>query len=270
MVRKVARFAAAVWVALAVALYWVQDAMIYPVPETSRATLDALAVQAGARILQPVSSDGTRLYAWHIPGDGSRLLLFFHGNGGGVSAAGWFAQELPGWDVVSFSYRGYPGSEGVPGEAGMARDARAIWSMVTEDLGFSPEQIVVHGQSLGGGVASHLLAEVAPAAAVFDSTFSSIEELAADRFPMMPVSLLLRSPFRSWKRARHIETPILVLHGSRDVLIPVEHGRRMAKLYSNARYFEVLGGGHDMWLLDNPDAHRRWISFVEGATKPSG
>ncbi len=246
-------------------LYQLQDAILFPVPQTSREVLDHQAAQIGARIHQPVAEDGTELYAWHLPGRGERLLVFFHGNGGGIGAASWFSHHLPGFDVVTFSYRGYPGSEGQPSEAGMVLDARAVWAMVTEQLGFAPGSIVLHGQSLGGGVLNHLLTEVRPAAATFDSTFSSVQELARRRAPGLPVGLLLRHPFRSIDRAPSIELPVLVMHGDADTLIPVSHGRRMAEAYPDARYVEIPGRGHNDWLLDDPVAQAAWVSFVQAA-----
>lgn len=255
----------ATYLAYGAILYQLQDTILFPVPRADREALDREAAGIGARVHEPVAADGTRLYAWHLPGGGERLLVFFHGNGGGLGAAPWFAHHLPGFDIVSFSYRGYPGSEGQPSEAGLVLDARAIWSLVTEQLGFSPDSIVLHGQSLGGGVVNHLLTEVQPAAATFDSTFASVLELARRRAPVLPVGLLLRHPFRSIERAPSISVPVLVMHGDADTLIPVSHGRRMAEAYPDARYVEVPGRGHQHWLLDDPVALGAWTSFVQAA-----
>lgn len=246
-------------------LYALQDLMLFPAPSTSRARLDAEAAAIGARVHRPVAEDGTKLYAWHVPGGGERVLVFFHGNGGGIGAASWFSSRLPGFDVVTFSYRGYPGSEGAPSEAGLVLDARAIWRLVTEELGFAPEAVVLHGQSLGGGVVNHLLTEVRPAAATFDSTFSSVIEIARGRAPGLPVGWLLRHPFRSVDRAPSIDLPVLILHGDADTLIPVAHGRRMAEAYPDARYVEVPGRGHGDWMLDDPVAFEPWRAFVQAA-----
>ena len=244
------------------ALWAVQDHLLFPVPPTSVADLDRHAAEQGITVHRVQTSDGVSLYAWHAASHGDRLLLYFHGNGGGIGAAGWFAQALPGFDVVSFSYRGYPGSEGAPSEAGMILDAQAIWRFVTDDLGFAPERIVIHGQSLGGGVANHLLVDVRPAAAVFDSTFADLADIAQRSAPLLPVRLLLRHRFDSLSRAPDIPTPILILHGDADTLIPVDHGRRLARAYPDARYVEVAGVGHDHWLLDRAEAMDAWRRFV--------
>ncbi|MCB9675242.1 MAG: alpha/beta hydrolase [Alphaproteobacteria bacterium] len=251
-----------VYVLWAGLMYGLQDTILFHPGGESREQLDAWATRLGVRPFRVVASDGVELYGWHAPGDGRHALLYFHGNGGSITAVPWLAEQLPGVDVLCVSYRGYPGSEGAPSEAGMKLDALALWAYATETLGFAPDHIVVQGQSLGGGVAHHLLMEAHPAGAVFDSTFSSIEELASASQPLLPVSLLLKHPFRSYERAPRIDVPTLVMHGDDDHLIPVEHGRKLAKLQPNATYVEIPNHGHDAWTLDRPEAQAAWRAFL--------
>lgn len=249
------------------AMYLLQDALVFPAMPVSDEALATQVRLGGVTVHHPVSEDGTRLLLWHVPREGKRVLVWFHGNGGSITAVPWFAEQLPDWDIVGFSYRGYPGSEGAPSEAGLVQDAEAVWVFVTGELGFEPGQIVLHGQSLGGGVVSHLLARHRPAAAVLDSTFLSVRKVAGDQYPFLPVGALLRHPFRSDERAPRVQTPVLLLHGDRDRVIPVAHGRELAKLYPKAHYHEVPAGGHDMWLLDDAAAFRVWRSFL-GEVRP--
>lgn len=251
-----------VYALVLLALYLLQDALIFPVPDRGRPTLDRWAAELGVEPIALTASDGVPLYGWHARGDGSRGMLVFHGNGGDASIGGWFAQQLPGMDVVSISYRGYPGSGGAPSEAGMELDARAAWVYLTETVGIPPERVVIHGQSMGGGVALMLADEVQPAGIVLDSTFCSILEVASGRVPLVPVSLLLRNPFRSDLRAPNVRAPVLVLHGDDDRLIPVAQGRRLATLLPDATYVELPGWGHHTWLLDHPDADAAWRGFL--------
>lgn len=242
-------------------LYGFQDTLLYPVPQRDRAFYDQQAAQAGVEPFMLDASDGTQLYGWHGKGAGKRAVLFFHGNGGGLSVVGWIKQQLPAdVDVFCVHYRGYPGSEGSPSEAGMALDAQAIWLHLL-DQGFAPENIVVHAQSLGGGVAVRLVEGVRPAALVLDSTFLGVDVLAAEKFPLVP-TFLLKNPYRSVDRAPNLRLPTLVIHGDHDTLIPVSHGRRLAELIPGARYIEVPGGGHDQFLPDREDVRPTWRAFV--------
>jgi len=252
----------ATYLLLAGLAYAAQDFLLFHPTGESPAQLARMAKNQGVEEFSIPASNGVQLYGWHSRGTGDRLLIFFHGNGGHISAVSWLGHQLPGIDVIGISYRGFAGSEGEPSEAGLRLDALAVWRYATEDLGFSPKDIVLQGQSMGGGVAHHLLMEAHPAGVVFDSTFTSIEELAHAQMPFLPVSLLLRHPFRSYERAPKVTVPALVFHGSDDPLIPVDHGRRLAKLLPNATYVELPHHGHNDWTLDRPEAQAAWRDFL--------
>jgi 3-oxoadipate enol-lactonase len=49
-----------------------------------------------------------------------------------------------------------------------------------------------------------------------------------------------------------IDTPTLVVHGSEDLIVPVENGRMLAERIRGARYVELLGRGHNL-PLEEPD-----------------
>ena len=255
------------WMIYAGGLYVFQDAILFPAPSTPRQAYDAQADRSGIETFTLTTDDGLTLYGWHARGRGQRALIFFHGNGGGVDAVPWFREQLgPDVDVFAVHYRGYPGSEGHPSEAGLALDARALWEHVTGTVGIPAERIVVHGQSLGGGVALMLLQDVQPAALVLDSTFLGVDRIAADRFWMAP-TFLLANPFRSFERAPNVRVPALVIHGDADTLIPVAHGRGLAELLPDATYLEVEGGGHHQFLPAQPQVNPRWRAFVEHALR---
>jgi len=172
-------------------------------------------------------------------------VLFFHGNAE-VVADRVDLQELllaRGWDVLVVAYRGYPGSGGRPSEAGLRLDARAAWRWL-EGEGLAPERVVLHGKSLGGGVAAMLAEEVDPAALVLESTFLSVAEVAGEVFPIYPTRLLVRHRFDTRGRADRIHCPVLVVHGDADEVIGVRHGQGLAERFEGASYVEVPGGTH--------------------------
>lgn len=252
-------------------LWWSQERMIFPVPGGfGRDALDQAAAELGARPLDLVASDGTRLYAWHRAAGGGRqrLVLFFHGNGEAVSMYTGLYRVLQqaGWDVLALAYRGYPGSEGSPSEAGLALDAEAAWAWATGPGGYRPERIVVHGRSLGGGVATTLVAgDANPAGMVLESTFASLRGLARRTAPVYPVDQLLRHPFDSDQRAALLGVPVLVMHSRGDELIPPElGGRALAPLIAEADYHEVEGWSHNDCLpLADPGLREVYLAFLE-------
>jgi pimeloyl-ACP methyl ester carboxylesterase len=249
-----------------VAMWGWQELLIFPAPTLDVALLDGIAARTGADVLRLRSGDGTAIYGWHRPAAGVRAVVFFHGNAETV------ADRVPlhdflvehGWDVVIIAYRGYPGSEGAPTEDGLRLDARAAWRFATERLGIPRQHVVIHGKSLGGGVAALLAEEVDPGGLVMESTFTSITDVAKGRFPLYPSSLLVRHPFDTKSRAPLIDCPTLVIHADRDQTIPVEHGRELAKLFPNCTYVEVAGLGHGETLpLVDPGARAAYLGLLE-------
>jgi len=269
--RAVARLAAALLVLAALyaapaALLWaLQEGMLFPAPAIPRALLDAEAARQGARPVSIQTADGLALYAWHTPADGDGLVIYFHGNASSPADASRLRPHLAprGYAILAPTYRGYPPSEGRPSEAGLIEDARAVWRYAVEALGHDPSRIILHGRSLGGGVATALAAEVSPRALVLEGTFASVRDVAASRYPIYPVGALMRHPFDSVARAPQVRAPVLVVHGDADEIVPVAHGRRLAQAFPDARYVELPGLGHNAPLVLG-GALDAWLEVIEG------
>lgn len=231
-------------------LLWAfQDRLLFPIPGgIGRDSLDANAVELGATTLDLRASDGVGLYAWNLRSNGNRLVLYLHGNGEVLTDYTPLYRILlrNGWDVMAVAYRGYPGSEGTPSEAGLGLDAEAAWRWAVGPGGYAPDRIVVHGRSLGGGVAAILVdGEANPAGMVMESTFASVRELAHRIAPIYPTGLLLRNPFDTRARASRLGVPVLLLHSRDDQVIPVElGGRALQGLIAEVEYVETAGYAH--------------------------
>ena len=236
---------------LAVGLvWWQQEAMIFPAPGgVGRDSLDEVATELGAEPLDLVAADGTQLYGWYRSGGGKRAVIYFHGNASTVAMSGQLMRQVnqAGWDFATVSYRGYPGSQGSPTQAGLNLDANAVFEHVL-GRGIPADQIILHGRSLGGGVALQLSEQVNPGGLVLESTYLSVLQIAQGQVPWAPVAQLLRHPFRSDLRAPNVKIPTLVLHGDADPVIPVQHGRALSILVKNADYVETEGAGHNQQL----------------------
>lgn len=260
--------AVATWVGYGLLLWTLQEAMMFPAPGgIGTDALDMAAREVGAEPIRIHASDGTALYGWYKPAGkspGRRAMLYFHGNAETVAAPGPLMRMAnhEGWDFGVIALRGYPGSEGSPGEEGFALDARALWDHVV-GRGVPPERVVLYGRSLGGAVAARLATEVEPGALVLESTFTSMVDMARRQAPLYPVERLLRHPFDTRSRAADLRLPTVVLHGSADGVVPVEHGRALAGALPTAQYVEVPGGTHnDLMILRDAAAKRAWLELL--------
>jgi pimeloyl-ACP methyl ester carboxylesterase len=255
---------AAAYVGVGGLLWLAQDVMLFPAPTVSDARLARFAERLGAEEVRIEASDGVAIYGLYLPAEGEKLVLFFHGNGeyAGLREDHYAVLRAQGWDVLAGSYRGYPGGQGAPSQAGIERDARAFWDHAVNERGFSPDRIVLYGVSLGGGAVGTLLDDVEPAGVVLESTFASAIELASRQAPIWPVSLLFNHPFRTIDAAP-VSAPVLVMHGEVDGVIPVDHGRRLAVAF-DAGFVEAPGFGHNQSLgVMYAPARKALVAFLD-------
>ena len=74
--------------------------------------------------------------------------------------------------------------------------------------------------------------------------------------------LSARNQNDSVEAAGRIKIPVLVLHGTRDTIIPIDHGRRVATALSGSKWVEVEGYGHND-LLGAPLVWTEMRSFLK-------
>lgn len=256
----------------AAALRLAEPHLIYKPPKLSLAELDALIAEAGATPLTLTTADGLRLRALGAGLDRPKLVVLFSGNGSCPGQRPTRYARFLGWGlgVLHPSYRGYPGSEGRPSEAGLLKDAEAAWAEARRARG--PKDLIVFGKSLGGGVAvslvSRLPPEEQPAALIIESSFSAIWRVAEREWPGLPARLLMATRFESAHNAPKITCPVLIVHGDQDERIPLSHGEALAAAAPKGRLHVVPGGDHNSDLLLNPAAERAVESFVREALTP--
>jgi fermentation-respiration switch protein FrsA (DUF1100 family) len=89
------------------------------------------------------------------------------------------------------------------------------------------ERIVYFGESLGSAVALRLAVEHPPAALILRSPFTSLADIGRHHYPLLPVRLLLRDRFASLDRAPQLRSPVLVIAGGGDTIVPIEYTRRL-------------------------------------------
>lgn len=189
------------------------------------------------------SADGTRLHGWYLEHSEPRAtILYLHGNGGNIGLRSGVIRQLSEEQRVSvflFDYRGYGRSEGSPHEAGVLQDARAARAWLAERAGLSESQLVLYGNSLGGGVAVDLALDGARGLVLLQ-TFTSLPDVASGRMPFLPMRWLMRHRLESIKKLPHYHGPVLIAHGDIDRVIPFRHGQRLYQAANEPKEFVRL------------------------------
>lgn len=218
------------------------------------------------------AEDGSRVEAWYQAGDGCTArdpcpaVMYFHGNGDLISSR-WdnAATYLPeGVSFLAVEYRGYGSSGGSPSQKAIVADATAFHDLLVQRPEVDTSRIIYHGLSLGGGVAVALAGERPPAAMVLECTFSSMKAMAAIHH--IP-GWMVRHPFESEKVLASLDVPVLIFHGARDHLIPIEQGRRLRDAARRGTFTE-LNCGHNDFRSDR-EAIRRFLE-EQGMTGAEG
>ena len=213
------------------------------------------------------AEDGVKIHAWLLPVDGARLtVLVCNGNAGNISHRLDRASEMQrrlGVSVLLFDYRGYGRSEGGPDEEGTYRDARAAYHYLVQVKGLEPEALILFGESLGSAVAVQLAVEQPVGAAVLESPFTSIADMARSAYPFLPpVGPLLRTRYETIAKVGKLRVPVLVLHGERDRIVPFAQGRRVFDAAPQPkRFFAIPGADHNDTYVTGGDAY--WRVFKE-------
>jgi uncharacterized protein len=236
---------AASYVAIVALMYFMQRAMMYFPERVRTAPGEAGFPEAEEIVLN--SAGGERVIAWHVAARGDKpVVLYFHGNGGALRyRVGRFrALTADGTGLLALSYRGYGGSSGCPSEAGLIADGIAAYAFAASR--YPADRIAFWGESLGSGVAIAVAAQKVIGRLVLEAPFASAVEVAAHAYPFVPVRWLMKDQFRSDLRVAKITAPVLILHGERDRVVPIESGERLyAMINAPKRFVRFPAAGHE-------------------------
>lgn len=254
-------FLAVVYAGILLALWQFQERIVFQPPAKPDGTEDT-------RRLQYTSRDGIRLFAYVVEParPGGPVVLAFHGN---AMISRWmipWARDLSrrfDATVVLPEYRGYDGLDGVPNYAGAAMDAQAALEATQAEFGIAASRMVFYGHSLGTAVATELATKAAPRSLVLESPFSSARDMAA-RFPIFGLGFfwpaISRVHYRTIEHVRTIASPVYVVHGERDIIIPVQMGKEVhGAALTPGRFLLVAEAGHNDVAIAGGDSYWRWL-----------
>ena len=214
------------------------------------------------------SADGVALHGWYLPHTGSRqVLLFFHGNAGNIShrCDSLAVFHRLGLNVLIIDYRGYGQSEGTPSEQGLYRDAMAAWHYLVDEKGFAGNQVVIHGRSLGGAIATDLASKVSARGLILESTFSSAGDFSRLVFPVLSRLVVRRYQFNSAEKISRINAPLLAMHSPDDEIVPYSLGERLFKAASEPKQFSTLRGDHNSgYVISQPEYENEIAEWLQG------
>ena len=138
-------------------------------------------------------------------------------------------------NFLLLAWRGFNGNKGSPTEKGLYEDARSAIKWL-KSKGVEEDHIVIYGESLGTAIATEIAQNKNFAGVILESPFTSMVDAGKNVYPYLPVSLLLKDKYESYKKIKNINCPILIMHGKVDNIVPFYMGKKMYELANQPKY----------------------------------
>lgn len=216
------------------------------------------------------AADGTRLHGWWLPAKAGvevkGTVLHLHGNGGNLAwhlGGSWWLPEQ-GYQVLLLDYRGYGLSQGKPALPEVYQDIAAAFDWLDRAPEVQGKPQVLLGQSLGGAMAIHYLAEHPQQARrfkamVFDGVPASYRQVGRFTLSNSWVTWPLQVPL-SWlvpdgdsaihSVAQLKAPPKLFFHSIDDPIVPLANGIQLYQAAPPPKVLQLTRGGHVQTFSD--------------------
>ena len=250
-IASIAALLIGIYLAFSAFLYLYQRKLIFfPVPRDTEFSAEEISVD----------SQGTRLQGWVLNPGRKRAVIYFGGNSEMITHRRQFFEDVfREHTIYLINYRGYGGSEGSPGEAGMFADALAIY----DSLAGQHESIIAYGRSLGSGIAVYLASQRPLEKLILLTPYDSVAAIGQKSYPIFPVRYLIKDRFDSVSRAGAIEVPVLISAAELDREIRLPHTLALKQAFTRAPVdYQMIEGAAHNDIVDFPayrDAVRNFV-----------
>ena len=249
-----------VYLGVAIIMFSIQDKFIFPGSVTTQGQHDAILAPSTSYDLLSLPTPGggkvAAIFGKALQPNGQPIsdihdcpsVLFFYGNGACMAYCTDIFDHIRrmGANVIIPEYPGYGMSPGKPSESGCYAAADAGYDYLLSRNDIDPKKIIAMGWSLGGGVAIDLASRRPIAGIITISAFTSMPDVAHQLIPWLPVSLILKYRFDNQRKLAGISSPILIIHGTQDELVPFKMAAKLAAAAKGkATRYDVDGAGHN-------------------------
>jgi len=182
------------------------------------------------------------------------ILIHFHGNGGSACERAYLMKELLDLpvDLIFVEHPGYAGTPGSLTQKYYLAYADKVFRTVSSLPENAQKSILLFGESLGTGIATWLACKYKISGLVLQAPYTSMSDIAAHRFPLIPARAIIKNPFPASTWARSVKCPVLAFHSESDHVIPYSIGVLQSRNFSNLYRFESFqnAGHNDFYTAD--------------------
>ena len=127
-------------------------------------------------------------------------------------------------NVMGYEYTGYGRATGTPSEVDCYADIAAAFSWLMQEKNLLPSEVILCGRSIGSGPTVELASRAEVGGVILQSAFTSCIRVAYD------VKYTAFDAFCNVKKIHKVKCPVLIVHGTRDDVVPCLHGKELYKL----------------------------------------
>ena len=193
---------------------------------------------SGIETVEIVTPDGIKLLAWYSkPTLNNPILIYFHGNSFDIGERAYRIKRYidKGWGVCLVAWRGYSGNSGYPSEKNLYIDGKATIDWVQNKSKYNLDNIIIYGESLGTAVAVEMATKYKFKSIILEAPFTSIVDIAKKRYFIYPVKFLILDHFNNLSKIDKIKTPLLIISGKRDEIVPHTHSLQLFSKANNPK-----------------------------------
>ena len=225
-----------IYLIIAAILFFFQRTLLYHPAENNYSDDKRVVKIEKVKIL---TEDNLELLAWYHKKNLKKYktILYLHGNAGSLENRIHKINHFEDMDVnfLLLSWRGFSGNEGKPTEQGLYKDARGAVKWLNEK-GINDKDIVIYGESLGTGIAIEIAQNNKFAGVILESPFTSMVAAGKSKYPIFPIGLLLKDKYESDKKIKNVNSPILIMHGEADKIVPFRMGKKLYEMANQPKY----------------------------------
>lgn len=220
---------------LTLVLYFSADFAIFPVLKSS--------YRDSAEIIKLYTGDGKKISAIFLKNPNAKYtVLFSHGNFEDIGSLQPYLQEYynHGFSIFAYDYHGYGTSEGKASETNTYLDIEAAYQYLCITRHITAESIILHGRSVGTGPTLELARQNLSAGIILESPFLTAFRVVT-RIPLFPID-----KFQNDLKIKKVKTPLLIIHGKQDEVVPFWHGKKLFEMANQPKtFYEIDKAGHN-------------------------
>lgn len=234
------------------------DSELYKIPSIQKVPKQQLKI---------ATTGGAKLDAWFFETPGAKkVVIVNHGNAGNLLNRLFIAKSIieAGQSVLIYDYRGYGKSGGELSLPGLQEDALTVYDYTKNTLGYKPTEIVLYGESIGGGISARVAEQRRISGIIMHSPFTALPHVAksgAILLRLYPDWVFPQPTYENLTYVKNAHPPLLILYGDKDHLVPPEQS---CELYTGASQPKTIvlvpGAGHNDMIDVNEKLYSASVS----------